>query len=158
MEKFFHHPDCILANLSNNINLCQFVTVRHNRWKGKLSAYLSVTVQAPFSFQLRGSKDGMRMWSHFEHQINLSTCLYVSLSHSPPESRVNFVLVASENPFIRGLHLAELQRLVISILCGSACLTVPDKVKIYSQTKWGAIPHTSAYSISFCALYTVPVI
>lgn len=158
---FLHHSDCILTNLSNNISLCRFVSVRENQWKGgKPSAYLSVTVQAPLSFQLHGCKDGMRMrmWSHFEHQItSLPVCMSLSLT-LPPESWVYFVLVASENPFIRALHLAELQRLAISILRGSACLTVPDKVKIYSQTKWGAIPHTSAYSISFCALYTGPVI
>ena len=67
---------------------------------------------------------------------------------SPPfEPRLNSVPGSSEGGI-------SVHRSAISIRGGSGRLTAPDKVEIYSRTKWGAIPHTLAYSISFCALHT----
>lgn len=95
----------------------------------------------------------MKMRTHTEHHIHLSTLLSLSLSLSPSlcmtptDSRVNLVPGKSgKNPFNAGLHR--------TILCRSACLTASDKVKIYSHTKWGAIPLTLAYSVSFSGLCT----
>ena len=77
--KSFIIQAAILTHHSNNTHLYQFTARSQNQWRGKRGAYLSIAV--PFSFQQHGSKDGMRMWSHFEHHINLSlpACLPVCL-------------------------------------------------------------------------------
>ena len=92
--------------------------------------------------------------------VYLTVCLSVCLSVCPslPSNRKSIESCSEGKSVYPRTTRKELHRLAVSILWESACLTAPDKVEIYSRTKWEAIPHTLAYSISFCALYTGPII
>lgn len=75
------------------------------------------------------------MRSLSEHRITLSACLSVFLSVCPSESGVNLVPGSEGKSVYPRTTRRGAAPLGYFNLVWNACLTAPDKVKIYSRTK-----------------------